>query len=278
MLPKAMAALLFTAVAGAGGCGHTLRPGQVGLKYQALRHPALQESPLEDGYYVQWPWNHLVVYDATSQSRDVDVDVLTSDDLHVPTTSTVVFRIDPTRIYELHTRFGPEYYDEIVRPELVSLIRDHFADYRHNDLARSSDAIEDAVTRHLREALTEVPIEIDSVAIKHIRFDTGVTTAISKKLMMEQQAEQKAFEIRVAEQDAEIARTAAKGEADAIRIRAEGDAAAIVVVGEAQSEAQEAITQTLTSEYLQYKAFDGTSTRYYFVPVGKDGLPLIIEP
>jgi len=27
----------------------------------------------------------------------------------------------------------------------------------------------------------------------------------------------------------------------------------------------------------QYKAFDGPATRYYFVPVGKDGMPIIVD-
>ena len=81
----------------------------------------------------------------------------------------------------------------------------------------------------------------------------------------------------VAEKEAEIARTRARGESDATRIRAEGKAQAIVLEGRAQAEAQEMITKTLTDAYLKYKAFDGDSTRYYFVPIGKDGLPIILD-
>jgi hypothetical protein len=37
------------------------------------------------------------------------------------------------------------------------------------------------------------------------------------------------------------------------------------------------MTKTLTTQYLRYKAFDGNSTRFYFVPVGKNGLPIILD-
>ena len=37
------------------------------------------------------------------------------------------------------------------------------------------------------------------------------------------------------------------------------------------------ISKTLTKQYIELKAFDNPATRYYFVPTGKDGLPLIIN-
>ena len=74
-----------------------------------------------------------------------------------------------------------------------------------------------------------------------------------------------------------IARTAASGRGDAIRIQAEGEAQATIIKGEAQAKAQDAIAKTLTGQYIQYKAFDSDSTTYYFVPVGKSGMPLIVN-
>lgn len=262
----------------ASGCGHTIRPGQAGLKYKALSHPALQEQTLEDGFYVQWWWNKLVVYDTTWQSRDVDVEVLTADDLHVPTRSTVTYGADPERIYELHTTIGPNYYDEIITPALVTIIRDEFSEHAHNDLARDSNVIDERVTARLLEAVAGMPIRVHQVTTKHIEFDSDVTGAISRKLMMQQQAEQKDFEIEVASRDAEIARTIAQGQSDATRIQAEGDASAIVLRGTAQAQAQAEISETLTRPFLQYKAFDSDTTTYYFAPIGRDGLPVIVQP
>ncbi|MBL8969789.1 MAG: hypothetical protein JNK56_04375, partial [Myxococcales bacterium] len=35
--------------------------------------------------------------------------------------------------------------------------------------------------------------------------------------------------------------------------------------------------KTLTPRYLQFKAFDQRNASYFFVPMGKDGLPLIVN-
>ncbi|MHB0947565.1 MAG: SPFH domain-containing protein [Gemmatimonadaceae bacterium] len=101
--------------------------------------------------------------------------------------------------------------------------------------------------------------------------------AISAKLAMQEAVAQKAFEVDVAVRAAEIARTQARGEADAIRIRAEGEAQAIVLRAEAPARAQASIARTLSTAYLQYKAFDTPATRYYFVPTNRSGLPVILS-
>lgn len=269
-------AAIVAGAAGAAACGTTVRPGQLGVSYRALSTPALQKEVKREGFYFQWPWNDIVKYTVTWQSQTETVDILTLDDLHVQTKVTVTFR--PQRdIYRVATEIGPRYYEEVIRPPFVTLARSEFARHRHNDLAKSGPAIEEEVLSKLRASVSGKPVEIDRVTIAHVEYDQGVTRAISEKLAAAQKVEQKESELRIAERDAEIARTAARGRADARRIEAEGQASAVVLEGDAQAKAQAAITKTLTPAYLRYKAFDSDATRYYFVPVGKDGMPIIIN-
>ena len=260
-----------------GGCGTMIAPGHMGLKYIVLDDPALQENPRSEGFYFQWPWNDIVDYDVTWQSRDESIEVLTADDLHVPTTVTITYRPVVDRLHELHVSVGPSYYEDVIRPTFMTLVRTEFANHAHNDLAKNSTDIEREVQSKISAALSRHPIEIDRVSISHIRFDQAVTKSISQKLVKEQESSQKKFELEIAQQDAEIARAEAQGLSDAVRIRAEGDAQALIINGKAQAEAQQSIAGTLTTEYLQYKAFDGAATRYYFLPTGKDGLPVFIN-
>ena len=261
----------------ATACGTTLQPGQMGMKNVVLSEPALQTKVLPEGFYWQWPWNTIIPYDVTLQSRDEDVEVLTKDDLHVPTTVTVTFRPIKNELYALHLEIGPNYYEDVIRPVFVSMVRALFAHHEHNDLARASPEIEATVLTNLRKKLEGKHLILESVSIKHIRYDKAVTRSVSQKLVKEQMASQKRFEVDISKQDAEIARTKAKGVGDSLRIRAEGEAAAIVLRARAQAEAQKMITKTLSKDYLKYKAFDGPATRYYVVPIGKDGLPIIIN-
>lgn len=259
------------------GCGVTIRPGGAGLKYKALRNPALGHHIYDPGYYALWAWNRMIIYDITTQSQTMEVHVLTKDNLHVPATVTVTYHPDRSKLYELHTQIGPNYYEELIGPAFVTLVRGEFSQHLHNNLASESSEIEAQVKLRLQEMMEHRFLVIDQVAINHIDYDGTVTAAISSKIATKQQAEQKLVEVEIAARNAEIARTTAQGISDATRIQAEGDAAGIVLRGKAQAESQEAINKTLTPRYLQFKAFDQRSPTYFFVPMGKDGLPIIVN-
>lgn len=259
------------------GCGATVRAGQRGLKYVALADPALEHEVRPEGFYWQWPWNSTIVYDTTWQSETEALEILTADDLHVSTSVTVTYRPKMDELYRLATEIGPAYYQRVIGPAFVTLARSEFARHLHNDLAKDGPQIESAVLKQLREAIAGKPIEIDRIAVKHTQYDQGVTKAISDKVATRQRLEQKESDLKIAERDAEIARATAKGKSDARRIEAEGEAAATVLHGHAQAQAQSEITQTLTPAYLRYKAFDNDATRYYFVPTGKDGMPVVFS-
>ncbi len=258
-------------------CGATIAPGSAGLKYRALRKEAFGRTIYGPGYYPLWAWNKMVIYDITTQSQTTTIHVLTKDNLHVPATVTVTYHPLREKLFELHTEIGPAYYDEFIGPAFVTLVRGEFSQHLHNDLASESAIIEQQVKAKLQTMVEKRNLVIDQIAINHIDYDGTVTQAISGKIATKQQAEQKKYEIEVAQRDAEIARTIAQGRSDATRILAEGDAAGIVLRGKAQAEAQEAVNRTLTPRYLQYKAFDQRSPTYFFVPLGKDGLPVILN-
>jgi len=258
-------------------CGSMIKPGEMAMKNIIFDEPALNQKVLPEGFYWQWPWNSMVSYDVTLQSRDENIGVLTKDSLHVPTTVTVTFRPRSSQLYQLHTQIGKTYYEDIIGPTFVTLVRTEFSNFDHNDLAKKSAEIETSILNQLRDELKDLPLVIDHIAIKHIRYEKLVTRSISEKLVKEQKIEQKLYEIEIAKRDAEIARTNASGIGDALRIKAKGEGEAIIIKAKAQAEAQEAINKTLTKRYLQYKAFDSNATRYYFVPTGKDALPIILN-
>lgn len=270
-------ALLGVVAIALAGCGATVRPGQRGIKYWALRSPGLQKEVKREGFYFLWPWNDMVKYDVTWQSRTEKLDILTADSLHIQTSLTVTFRPVADQIYTLHTEVGPGYYERVVRPSFLAIARSEFARHEHDALARDEPEIERSILEVLRSAIDGQPIEVDKVAIEHIEYDRNVSAAISAKLATAQKVQQKEAEVQIAQRDADIERTLARGRADATRIAAEGESAAIVLKGEAQKKAQAEITKTLSASYLRYKAFDGNATRFYFVPVGKDGMPVIVD-
>jgi regulator of protease activity HflC (stomatin/prohibitin superfamily) len=195
----------------------------------------------------------------------------------VPVTVAVTFHPDATELYAIHTEVGREFYEKFLGPEMMTMVRAEFSKHQHNDLARESPAIEQVVHDRLQESAKRYHVVVDQIAIRHIDYDQLVTAAISQKIAVRQQSEQKKYEVDIAKRDADIARASAQGHSDATRIQAEGDAAAIVARGKAQAEAQAAVAKTLTPQYLQYKAFDDKNASYFFVPTGAGGLPIIVD-
>jgi len=259
------------------GCIHTVGPGQAALIYHPRRTPAFANEVKPSGRYRLWGRSKLVVYDVTSQNRDEVVHVLTADNLALPVTVTVTYHAKKSELYKLHTEIGPDYYQKIIGPAFITLVRAEFSHHQHNDLAKESPVIEKTVHDKLEAIAAKHGTEIDQIAIRHIDYDDTVTASISRKIATRQQAEQKVYEVQIAERDADIARTAAQGRADATKIQGQGDAAAIIARGTAQAEAQDKIGKTLTPAYLQYKAFDNHAASYFFVPTGKDNLPVIVN-
>lgn len=280
-------AIIVSALFIASCIGAGVAPGERGLKYSALGS-GLQNDVRTDGFYFKWPWNDIITYDVRLQSRTEQVDVLTKDNLHIKTSVTVTFRPDETQLYRLALEIGPGYYAKIVAPAFVTITRNEFAIHEHNNLPQESPQMENAILVKLRAVVQGKPIVLDRVAIVHIEYDPSVTAAISQKLATQQKLAQKEYEVAIAGKDADIVRTKAHGEADALEIeasaqakaiglRAHGEAEAIELKGKAQATAQAAITKTLTTRYLQFKAFDSPATRFFFVPTGKNNLPLFLD-
>ncbi len=157
---------------------------------------------------------------------------------------------------------GGNYYQEVVKPELLSLVRNEFSHYKYSFVSPKSPEIESKIFTRLVELTRGKHLEFDRVTVKHIEYPKVVTMAVDEKLAVQQAIEQKDYEIKIAEKNAEIQRILAKGQRDA----------------------QQIIDAGLTPRYLQYKALEvqdnlttSPNAKFFFVPLGKDGLPIIVD-
>ena len=208
------------------------------------------------------PWNNVVRYSTQWQTFTEDVSILTKDELHIPITVSVTLRPIEAELAQLELEVGQYYYQNVVRPEFVSLTRNSFSGYEYKVVSPKSPEIETSIYEQLVTKIEGKHLEIDNVTISHIKYPQVVTSAVDRKLAVEQDIQQKDYEIKIAEKQAEIQRILAKGQRDA----------------------QQIIDAGLTQRYLQYKALEvqdkltsSPNTKFYFVPMGKDGLPLIVD-
>jgi len=243
------------------GCS-VVRPGTHAMKWKPYGKGLNTEKIYKDGVVWNWPWNGVVRYSVQWQTFTENVSILTKDELHIPLIVSVTLRPIEAELAEMELEVGQDYYVNIVRPEFVSLTRNIFANYEYKVVSPKSPEIEATIYKELITKIEGKHLEIDNVTINHIKYPQVVTSAVNRKLAVEQDIQQKDYEMEIAEKQAEIQRILAAGQRDA----------------------QQIIDAGLTSKYLQYKALEvqdnlaaSPNAKFYFVPMGKDGLPIIVD-
>jgi len=243
------------------GCS-VIKPGQQAMKNNYWGAGLKTDKIYKDGIVWHWPWIGMIDYSLQWQTYNENVAILTEDELHINISVSVTLRPIESELPRLELEVGREYYNSIVRPQLISITRNIFAGYKYSVISPQSPDIEDDIFLRLVQNTEGKHLQFDNVTVDHIEYPSIVTTAVNNKLAVEQAIEQKDYELKIAVKDAEIQRILAKGQRDA----------------------QQIIDAGLTKLYLQYKALEvqdklalSPSAKFYFIPVGKDGLPIIID-
>ncbi|MCF6268325.1 MAG: prohibitin family protein [Melioribacteraceae bacterium] len=241
-------------------CGTTIPGGFEGLHWGA--YTRVDTTVYANEFKWAWVWNDVILYDIRWKTESERVDIFSSDDLHMDVELALRLRPAPKELYYLHVEIGQDYYPEVVQQQFRSISRAVFSDYKYSEIPKKSIEIQTAILKLLRKNLEGKHIQLDAVELKHVNYPPAVKQAADFKLATEQQLEQKEFELQIAEKDAEILIIEAKGKKTAQRI----------------------IDSTLTLSYLQYRALDvqkvlaqSGNTSFYFVPIGQNGIPIIVD-
>jgi len=239
-----------------------VNPGSQGMMYSASKKGLKSDKVYEDGAVWHWPWNYVITYNLQWQSYQEEVSVLTSDELHMTIRTSLTMRPMKSDLPKLELEVGRNYYNNVVKPIFYTATRSVFANYKYNEVSPKSPEIEREILDRIREKCKGKYLEFDIVSLDHIMYSPLVTEAVDQKLAVQQEIEQKDYEMEIAEKDAEIQRIRARGQRDA----------------------QQIIDSGLTNHYLQYKALEvqdklsmSDNSKFYFIPTGKDGLPIIVD-
>lgn len=274
-----------------------IQPNEVGVVFrQTARGEAALRDPLQSG--LQWvvPFiDRVIPYDVGQQSIDmvgisepgvgqapvgvrdeVAVRAITNDGQQIYLDVTVQFRVDATRVNEIHRNWpstleNPTYITTYVVPQTRSVVRNAVSQYGAEEIYRGGrGTLETEIVEDLRPRLESRGFLLTDVLIRDISFSEQFTEAIEQKQIAEQQAQQAAFRVQQAQQEAEQARVEAQGQADSAVIAAEGQAQATILQAEAEAEALRLINEII--------AQNPTLIQYEYINQLGDNVRLIIVP
>lgn len=242
------------------GCGSTIPAGSKGVFRDYFG--GTKEAAYDDGFRWHWPWNNVTNYDVRWKTYSEKLNILSADNLHMSVDVALRMRPAPLEVYRLHTETGPEYYPRVVQQPFRAVTLEVLSTYPYNDIPKKTVEIQGRILAQTRQALGGKHLDFDEVEVRHVEYPERVIEAANEKLATQELAEQKEYEKWIAEAEAQIQIIQAKG----------------------QQAAQDIIQSTLTPMFLQFQAIEvqrqlarSPNAVFYFVPLGRDGLPFIVE-
>lgn len=240
----------------------TLQPGERGVIFRKFTSGLDKENIYQPGFHIIAPWNEMTVYDVKEQQREEPMDVLDKNGLSLNVDVSVRFNPTYDRIGYLHEIFGKRYIDQIIIPEVRSLVRQVAGRYQAEEIySTKRSEVEAAIIAETKEVLSRNNIEMKALLIRSINLPEQIKKAIENKLQQEQEA--LAYKFRLDKEHAEAERR---------RIEADGISAYNLI-----------ISNSLTDKILKQKGIDATlelakspNSKVVVIGSGKDGLPMIL--
>ncbi len=180
-----------------------IHPGQLGVLWSMMGGGTVVHTVYREGLHFVLPYNRMYVYNARKQRVADSIDVLTIDGLTVHVEYSVRYYPNPDLLPLLHQRVGPDYLNVVVRPEVRSVIRTVFGQYKPEEIYTTQKAIQERVSVQSKLQMEARFISVDDVPLERISLPVTVTRAIESKLAQQQLDQEYLYRIAVAGKEAQ---------------------------------------------------------------------------
>lgn len=239
-----------------------LDPTERGIVWKKYTNNLEVDDVKPGGLSIIAPWNELITFDIAEQQIEETMDVLSVDALSINLDVSVRFKPKEQEIGYLYKSFKQDYVGRLIIPELRSAVRKIIGQYTPQELyATKRQEIETAIIESTKTILDSNHVELVTILFRSIKLPDAIITSIEDKLAAEQESQKREFLQQIAEKDAAIRITEAKGKAEANRV----------------------LSASLTDKILKEKGIQATqelaeseNTKVVIIGSGKDGLPIIL--
>jgi regulator of protease activity HflC (stomatin/prohibitin superfamily) len=184
---------------------YQIKTGERGVRWSLFGGGTVLDRDYPEGLRIVSPWDVLYIYDVRVQEVNDTVVVLSSNGLPVTVTYSVRYRPDLQKLPYLHQTYGPTFVDTLLKPEIVSALREVLGNYRPEEIySRSEQGLIDEIYHSLAAQVTNRYVIIQTVIIKELRLTPELEGAINQKLVDEQNA--LAYEFRLNRERSEAQR------------------------------------------------------------------------
>ncbi len=182
------------------------------------------------------------------------ITVLDKRGLPVAIELTVQYRLNAQYAAQTISNWGFSWEEKIINPVVRDVVRNVVGQYEAESLPTNRNKIADLIEQGIRasiEGQKNSPAIFQSVQLRQIILPKKVKEQIERVQIAKQEVQRAEQEVQRAKQNALKRAAEAQGKADAVRIAAEGKANAIKIEAQATAQANNAISQSLTTKLLQ---------------------------
>ena len=217
---------------------------------------------LKAGVNIRNPLAKIVLFTIKTQQTQEIMQVPSKEGLNVQLDASLLFHLDPDKVFEIYKSVGRNYIEIILNPQFRSVTRGVTSQYDAKALYTSKrEELADKIMAELTLAVGDRGIVIEAVPLRQIKLPARLSASIEEKLQAEQESQRMQFVLAKEKQEADRKRIEAQGIADF----------------------QEIVTEGINDNLLRWKGIEATenlakSTNSKMVIIGgKDGMPLILN-
>ena len=238
---------------------------------------------LQPGLHIKSPFTSVIMVSTKTQkyndygSSDVaTITALSNDGLSTTMGIAVNYHLNPDKAVELYKNVGVDYSNVVMVNPIHSVPRDLISKYDtktlysasmegSTDRAKLEQELFTGISERLNQIGVRDSITIEQVSIRNIDFPQVYKDAITAKMQMDTEIQQKTLEVQKQEMEAKRVVVQAQGEAEANIAKAKGEA-----------EANRIRTESLSPALLQYTWIQSMkdNPKAIYIPIGSDGVPL----
>ena len=184
---------------------HRVKTGQRGVRWSLFGGGTVLDRDYPEGLRMIPPWDELYIYDVHVQEVNDTVIVLSANGLPIKVTYSCRYRPDLKKLPLLHQTYGPNYVETLLKPEIVSALREVLGNYRPEEIySRSEEGLVDEMYQTLAAEVTNRYVVVQTIILKELRLTPELEGAINQKLVDEQNA--LAYEFRLQRERSEAQR------------------------------------------------------------------------
>ncbi|MFA7335791.1 MAG: prohibitin family protein [Candidatus Obscuribacterales bacterium] len=193
-----------------------IQPGERAVKVSL---GTMDRNLLNPGMQTYFPLTDSIhTYSVKQENATGQCEPLTADQQPISITFNVLYRIPEGQVLILYEKYAGNPYERLVAPQIQEAFRQVVSGYKADSATKNVNVIKNLVLAMVRENVKGL-VEVVDIPITHVGLPEVLQQAIAQKQVMEQQAQQKSYELDKARKEAEITIANAEAQARSIQLQ-----------------------------------------------------------